>query len=188
MLILVRHGRTALNAAGKLQGRIDEPLDEVGEAQAVAVAAFVGPVDELISSPLLRAQQTARAFDVPFEVDERWIELSYGIYEGVPHADVPSESVGPLAGRPRVRAGGRRVAAGARPPGPGRLRRASASGRGITTSRSSATCRRSRPLWRGPSTSASRSRGGRTCRSASVCRIDVRPSGPVLYSFNEIAG
>ena len=91
MLILVRHGRTALNAAGKLQGRIDEPLDEVGEAQAVAVAAFVGSVDELISSPLLRAQQTARAFGLPFEIDERWIELAYGIYEGMPHADVPSE-------------------------------------------------------------------------------------------------
>ena len=34
MLILVRHGRTALNAARKLQGRIDEPLDEVGREQA----------------------------------------------------------------------------------------------------------------------------------------------------------
>ena len=83
MLILVRHGRTALNAAGQLQGRLDEPLDEVGEAQAIAVAKLVGPVDELISSPLSRAQQTAERSTLPFEVDERWIELSYGIYEGV---------------------------------------------------------------------------------------------------------
>ena len=42
VLILVRHGRTALNAAGKLQGRIDEPLDEVGREQARRVAALVG--------------------------------------------------------------------------------------------------------------------------------------------------
>ena len=28
---------------------------------------------------------------MPYEVDEKWIELAYGVYEGVPHADVPSE-------------------------------------------------------------------------------------------------
>ena len=92
VLILVRHGRTALNAAGLLQGRVDEPLDEIGRRQAVAVAERVGAVDELVSSPLLRARQTAEAFGVPFAIDDRWIELAYGIYEGVPHADVPSEA------------------------------------------------------------------------------------------------
>lgn len=76
---------------GQLQGRIDEPLDDVGLRQAVAVAELVGAVDELISSPLMRARQTAEAFGVPFTVDDRWIELAYGVYEGVPHADVPSE-------------------------------------------------------------------------------------------------
>lgn len=48
-------------------------------------------VDEIVSSPLKRAVQTAEAFGRPFEVDERWLELAYGEYEGVPHADVPSE-------------------------------------------------------------------------------------------------
>ena len=91
MLILVRHGRTALNATGRLQGRLDEPLDDVGHLQAKAVAERVGPVDELIASPLLRAQQTADAFGVPYTLDERWIELSYGEYEGVAVGDVPSE-------------------------------------------------------------------------------------------------
>ena len=28
---------------------------------------------------------------MPIETDERWIELSYGVYEGAPHADLPSE-------------------------------------------------------------------------------------------------
>lgn len=90
MLILVRHGRTALNASGCLQGRIDEPLDEVGHAQARAVAGYVGDVDELISSPLLRACETADAFGVPYTIDERWIELSYGELEGRPAADAMS--------------------------------------------------------------------------------------------------
>ena len=94
MLILVRHGRTAANKAGLLQGRLDQDLDELGLRQAVAVAEMVqaaGPVDHLIASPLKRAQQTAAAFGMPFETDERFIELAYGEYEGVPHADVPSE-------------------------------------------------------------------------------------------------
>lgn len=92
MLILVRHGRTALNAAGRLQGRIDEPLDDVGRKQAAVVAEHVGPVDLLVSSPLLRATQTAEAFGMPFETDERWLELSYGIYEGAAIADTPSDA------------------------------------------------------------------------------------------------
>jgi len=94
VLILVRHGRTAANKAGQLQGRLDQDLDEVGVQQAVAVAAMVlgaGQVDAVIASPLQRAQQTAEAFGLPVETDERFIELSYGKYEGVKHADVPSE-------------------------------------------------------------------------------------------------
>lgn len=88
MLILVRHGRTALNAAGRLQGRIDEPLDDVGGEQAAAVAAHIGPVDVVISSPLVRARQTADAFATPVTVDDRWIELSYGALEGRSVADI----------------------------------------------------------------------------------------------------
>jgi alpha-ribazole phosphatase len=94
VLILVRHGRTAANKAGQLQGRLDQDLDEMGQRQAVAVADMVraiGPIDAVVSSPLKRAQQTAAEFGLPVETDERFLELSYGVYEGVKHADVPSE-------------------------------------------------------------------------------------------------
>lgn len=94
MLILVRHGRTPANAAGLLQGRLDQDLDDFGRAQAAAVAAYVQgwcEVDAVVSSPLKRAQQTATAFDLPIDTDERWLELSYGEYEGTSHTDVPSE-------------------------------------------------------------------------------------------------
>ena len=94
MLILVRHGRTAANKAGQLQGRLDQDLDEVGQRQAIAVSDMVkamGPVNEVVSSPLKRAQQTAAQFGMPVKTDERFLELSYGIFEGVKHADVPSE-------------------------------------------------------------------------------------------------
>lgn len=78
-----------------LQGRLNQDLDEFGERQARAAARHLerveGGIDAVISSPLKRAQQTAAALGLPVETDERWVELSYGVYEGVPHADVPSE-------------------------------------------------------------------------------------------------
>ena len=92
VLILVRHGRTAANAEGRLQGRLDLELDEVGLRQAIAVAELVlcdTTVDAVISSPLQRATQTADRFGMPYDVDERWIELAYGEWEGKPHKAVP---------------------------------------------------------------------------------------------------
>ena len=94
VLILVRHGRTPANAAGLLQGRLDQDLDDHGRLQATAVAAYVQSwcdVDLVVSSPLKRAQQTAAAFGSAVDTDARWLELSYGEYEGTPHTDVPSE-------------------------------------------------------------------------------------------------
>jgi broad specificity phosphatase PhoE len=91
VIVIVRHGRTAANAAGRLLGRLDVPLDELGREQAVLLAAAVGPVDRVVTSPLQRARQTAGAFDAPIEVDERWIELDYGDFDGTPIGDVPTE-------------------------------------------------------------------------------------------------
>jgi alpha-ribazole phosphatase len=94
VLILVRHGRTPANAAGLLQGRLDQDLDDHGRTQASAVAEFLlrqYEIDAVVASPLRRAQQTAAAFERPIETDERWLELSYGEYEGTRHTDVPSE-------------------------------------------------------------------------------------------------
>lgn len=91
MLYLVRHGRTDANAKGLLQGRLDPPLDEIGRKQAEAIATLIGDVDEVISSPLVRARETASYFGQDVVVDEAWIELAYGEYEGVPAGEVPPE-------------------------------------------------------------------------------------------------
>jgi broad specificity phosphatase PhoE len=88
MLVIVRHGRTPVNAAGRLLGRTDASLDDVGKLQAQATAKLVGPVDRVVASPLVRAQATAAAFGHPIETDERWIELDYGEWEGRPVGDV----------------------------------------------------------------------------------------------------
>ena len=52
---------------------------------------MVGPVDEVIASPLVRAQETAAYFGADIATDERWIEVAYGEYEGVPTNEVPPE-------------------------------------------------------------------------------------------------
>jgi broad specificity phosphatase PhoE len=83
VLILVRHGRTIFNAAGKLVGRLDPPLDEVGLTQAAAIGDALKGVDRVVSSPLLRARQTAEYIGSPVDVDDRWIEVDYGVYDGV---------------------------------------------------------------------------------------------------------
>jgi broad specificity phosphatase PhoE len=102
VLIVVRHGRTEHNASGRLLGRLDPPLDELGRRQAAALAAAVGPVDRVISSPLRRARETAEAFvasapsgaevEIDVEIDDRWIELDYGALDGTPLGAVPPET------------------------------------------------------------------------------------------------
>ncbi len=92
MLHIVRHGRTAHNASGLLLGRLDPPLDELGQAQAWAMAATYERVDRVICSPLLRTRETAAAFGVEPIIDERWIELDYGEYDGRPLGEIRSET------------------------------------------------------------------------------------------------
>jgi broad specificity phosphatase PhoE len=92
VLILVRHGRTQSNASGLLQGRVDNPLDDVGLWQVTQVAAAIGPVDQVITSSLVRARQTGEMFDAPSVIDDRWIELDYGEFDGMPLTDVPREA------------------------------------------------------------------------------------------------
>lgn len=108
-LLVVRHGRTAANASGRLLGREDPPLDEVGSVQAAAaaraVAAWAGERAPLVvSSPLLRTRQTAAAIAealgrdsavasaVDVQVDERLVELDYGELEGTPTSEVPAST------------------------------------------------------------------------------------------------
>lgn len=94
-LLLVRHGRTDQNAQGRLLGRADPDLDELGRRQAAAVGDAIasgrfGPVAAVVSSPLRRAMQTAIAIGMPVATDDRLLELDYGEMEGMPVAEVPA--------------------------------------------------------------------------------------------------
>jgi broad specificity phosphatase PhoE len=184
VLILVRHGRTALNASGRLQGRIDEPLDDVGHLQAKAVAERVGPVDELISSPLLRAQQTADAFGVPYTIDDRWTELAYGVYDGLAMVDVPPAVWLGWREDPQFEPeGGESLFALGE-----RVREACAELAERATERSIAVVSHVSPIKAAVAwvLGAGIEVSWRTHLSqASITRIDVRGAGPVLFTFNE---
>jgi broad specificity phosphatase PhoE len=93
VLILLRHGQTDANAARLLLGRADPPLNRVGRRQAETLAGVdrVAGARRVVTSPLLRTSQTAAALGPPVVVDERWIEIDYGRYDGTPLVDVPAD-------------------------------------------------------------------------------------------------
>ena len=94
MLVLVRHGEAEGNAAKVLLGRADSPLTERGRSQAAALAPVLGDAGRVISSPLVRARDTAAALGlgVALEVDDRWAEVDYGEYEGRSLSSVESST------------------------------------------------------------------------------------------------
>jgi probable phosphoglycerate mutase len=92
IVFLVRHGRTALNAEGRLRGHLDPPLDRTGEDEVAALAAaFAGlanPPRLVVAGPLARTRQTARAIadacGLEVHVDARLIDRDYGPWSGEP--------------------------------------------------------------------------------------------------------
>lgn len=88
MIVFARHGQTAPNRDGLVLGRADPELTEEGHRQAELLAGALRgePVAAILSSPLLRARQTAEpigeACGVPVEVDDRLIEIDWGAWEG----------------------------------------------------------------------------------------------------------
>lgn len=88
-LYVARHGETQWNAENKICGRTDLPLTEKGHQQAQQLAEKTSQLelDMIVSSPMLRARQTAeptaKALGLPILTDERLIEQDYGIYEGM---------------------------------------------------------------------------------------------------------
>lgn len=84
-LAVIRHGPTAWNHDGRMQGRHDVPL--AGDARA-ALAARRPPPEldgfDWSSSPLARAVETARllAPDIALAIEPALTEMSWGDWEG----------------------------------------------------------------------------------------------------------
>ena len=92
-LYVARHGQTLWNLEDKVCGRTDIPLTRLGQEQAQLLAQRTKElkIDLIISSPMLRARQTAAPaaamHGLEILTDDRLIEQNYGIYEGVSRFD-----------------------------------------------------------------------------------------------------
>ena len=90
---MIRHGETAWNAEGRVQGQTDVPLSATGEAQARAlVAALAGErFTALYASDLARVRQTAapaaRALGLEVRLDAGLRERHYGKFETLTYAE-----------------------------------------------------------------------------------------------------
>jgi|SRR5580704_12018397 broad specificity phosphatase PhoE len=105
VIYYIRHGETAWNAAGRLQGAQDTALNDLGRSQAVQSGHILSDLlardgrnkSELpyLSSPLLRARTTMElmrgALELPpaqYATDDRLREIGYGKWEGFTLAEM----------------------------------------------------------------------------------------------------
>jgi len=89
-LSIVRHGQTEWNRQQRIQGSTDIPLNSIGRAQAAEAGVRLRerPWDLVVSSPLVRAEETARIIAGELglprpEVDDGFTERHHGDMEGL---------------------------------------------------------------------------------------------------------
>jgi probable phosphoglycerate mutase len=88
-LLLARHGETDWNAAGRLQGHTDRPLNDRGRRQAKELADRLARegADAVYTSDLARAKETAEIvgerLGLPVVVDADLREKNWGTWEGL---------------------------------------------------------------------------------------------------------
>jgi broad specificity phosphatase PhoE len=126
-ILLVRHGQSVWNAAGRWQGNADPPLSPLGREQARAAVGAVEGADRIFSSNLLRARESAEilAGRRPVHIEARLRERDGGEWTGLTRPEIEEQWPGYLAdGRrppgfeedaevvPRAQAAIERIAAG----------------------------------------------------------------------------
>jgi probable phosphoglycerate mutase len=93
-ILLIRHGETDWNAARRLQGHLDIPLNEEGMRQAAALGAALAdePIDAIYASDLSRAVLTATPLaetrGLRVQTDPRLRERCYGAFEGLLYGEI----------------------------------------------------------------------------------------------------
>jgi broad specificity phosphatase PhoE len=112
ILIFIRHGETDWNAAGRLQGQRDIPLNDTGRAQArrngTAIKAAMPEAAgfDFVASPLSRSRETMEivraAMGLPpegYTTDDRLKELTFGAWEGLTDEDLRAVDAELIAAR-----------------------------------------------------------------------------------------
>jgi probable phosphoglycerate mutase len=98
-VLLVRHGLTDWNEGGRIQGRADLGFSSRGRAEVASwrlPAAWAAA--RLLSSPLRRARETAALLSRrPPVLDDRLIEMDWGVWQGRRLADLRAEAPAAMA-------------------------------------------------------------------------------------------
>ena len=101
-VLLVRHARSTANASGLLTGRQKGVhLDDLGREQAEATAQRLAavPLRRIVSSPMERTRETAKAIakaqsgDVPTSLEKGITECDYGEWQGRPLKDLMKDKL-----------------------------------------------------------------------------------------------
>jgi probable phosphoglycerate mutase len=102
LVILVRHGQTDDNVSGRISGQRPTPLNTRGREQVQAVAEVLSclNVTRILSSPLVRARQTADILAQRLQVEVEEVpdlrEVGYGDWEGEYFRDIRGHPVAQL--------------------------------------------------------------------------------------------
>ena len=102
-LLLIRHGETEWNRAGRFQGTQDIPLNDKGRHQGKLAGEFLKdiPLDFAISSSMLRPKETAEIIlthhpHITLETFTDLIEIGHGLWEGKLETEIEAEFPGLL--------------------------------------------------------------------------------------------
>ena len=93
-IIAIRHGETAWNVGGRVQGHLDIGLNDKGrwQAQQAAQALAGEPIQALYASDLWRTYDTALSIasttGLTIQTDEGLRERCFGVFEGKTFAEV----------------------------------------------------------------------------------------------------
>jgi phosphoserine phosphatase len=100
--LLIRHGETDWNRAGKFQGQIDVPLNDNGRQQASLAAEFLKTIqiDFGFTSPMSRPKETAEIIiegrELTLVEDADLREIGHGLWEGKYESEIEAEYPGEL--------------------------------------------------------------------------------------------
>lgn len=97
-IVFVRHAESQANVDGVWNGRTDGPLSPNGEKTLNSLGDRLSKwrFDTVVSSPLERALRTARSFADDIKVDDEFIEIDLGRFEGRKFEDIQSNDANKL--------------------------------------------------------------------------------------------
>lgn len=95
-IVLIRHGKTEGNIEHRYQGRMDEPLCEIGISELYQKQGYYPQPEKIVCSPKKRCIQTAQIicpdFHKSYEIEDGLRETDFGDFEGKTYEELKENS------------------------------------------------------------------------------------------------